>query len=84
MHELNLAMLLVCIFLLRVKTPAGGSIWNPIEQCMSTLNNTLCSEALCRLTTETDLEQKPSKMKSTNDLMNSNPPEKTKKLMWNQ
>ena len=75
MHKLNLVILFIHAYSLRIKTSAEGSVWSPSDRCMLALNNALCSEPLCRVATETDLEQELSKMKITKDRMNSNIPE---------
>ena len=45
---------------------------------MSSLNNALCSAALCRKVTNTDLEKDLSKMKGPKALMKRNPTEEIK------
>ena len=78
MHKLNLEISLMHVYLLRSKTAAGGIIWNPVECCMSALNNALCSAALSRVSTKTDLEQELSKIKITKELVRNDPPEEIK------
>ena len=46
-----------------VKPAAGGSVWNQAKRPMSSLNNALFSDTLCRKLTSTGLEKDLSKMK---------------------
>ena len=72
-------MLLMFIYLLHMKNSAGSIVWNPSKRCMSALNNVLCSDTLCRVGNETNIEQELSQKKNTKALMESNPTVEIKK-----
>lgn len=54
-----------------LKPAAGGSAWNQAEHPMASLNNALCSAALCRKETNTNLEKELVRCKSAKCLMQS-------------